>query len=130
MHTLVFFLNINLFTYQKKKENDCEWVYLKKGEERIGGSFYTLIQFMILTEAERKKFVDQFLYTEQELAAAKGREQSLQEQLLKEVDDFQERFRKQIQTQSELEVCLFAFPNRIFMRWIDKSIWFLAFFCL
>lgn len=57
-------------------------------------------------EAERKKYLDQFLYTEQELAAAKGREQSLQEQLLKDVTDSQERFRKQIESYSKLEVKL------------------------
>lgn len=57
-----------------------------------------------LTEAERKKFRDQFLYAEQELAAAKGREGVLQEQLLKEVDDSRERLKKQIQLCSELEV--------------------------
>ncbi|KAK3182908.1 hypothetical protein Dsin_030194 [Dipteronia sinensis] len=57
-------------------------------------------------EAERKKFRDQFLQTEQELAAAKGREEMLKEQLLKEVNDSQERLRKQIQTRSELEVKL------------------------
>ncbi|KAJ4717622.1 mitotic spindle checkpoint protein MAD1 [Melia azedarach] len=56
------------------------------------------------TEAERKKFRDQFLYAEQELAAAKGREKVLQEQLLKEVDDSQARLRKQIQLSSELQV--------------------------
>ncbi|KAH9684505.1 mitotic spindle checkpoint protein MAD1 [Citrus sinensis] len=55
-------------------------------------------------EAERKKFRDQFLYAEQELAAAKGREGVLQEQLLKEVDDSRERLKKQIQLCSELEV--------------------------
>lgn len=59
---------------------------------------------MIDAEAERKKFLDQFLYAEQELAAAKGREQAMQEQLLKEVNDSQERLRKQIQSRSELEV--------------------------
>lgn len=68
---------------------------------------------MILTEAERKQILDQFLYTEQELAAAKGREHALQEQLLKEVNDFQERFKKQIQSHSELEVSLFSFTNLI-----------------
>ena len=83
--------------------------FRKEKEERIAGSLYLLIQFLILTEAERKKFLDQFLYAEQELAAAKGREQALQEQLLKEVNDFQERFRKQIQSQSDLEVCLSLF---------------------
>ncbi|KAG7976849.1 hypothetical protein I3843_05G001500 [Carya illinoinensis] len=57
-------------------------------------------------EAERKQILDRFLDSEQELAAAKGREQALQEQLLKEVNDFQERFKKQIQSQSELEVKL------------------------
>ncbi|KAJ1400411.1 Spindle assembly checkpoint component Mad1 [Sesbania bispinosa] len=57
-------------------------------------------------ESERKKFLDQFLYTEQELAAAKGREQALQDQLLKEVTESQERLRKQIQLNSELEVKL------------------------
>lgn len=55
-------------------------------------------------EAERKKYMDQYLCTEQELAAAKGREKSLQEQLLKDVNDSQERFKKQLQMYSELEV--------------------------
>lgn len=44
------------------------------------------------------------MYAEQELAATKGREQALQEQLLKEVNDSQERLRKQIHMHSELEV--------------------------
>ncbi|KAL5789215.1 hypothetical protein ACOSQ2_004103 [Xanthoceras sorbifolium] len=64
-------------------------------------------------EAERKKFRDQFLQTEQELAAAKGREEALKEQLLKEVHDSQERLRKQIQTCSELEV---KFRNEMNLR--------------
>lgn len=68
--------------------------------------FETMNENFSKVEAERKKFLDQFLYAEQELAAAKGREQALQEQLLKEVNDFQERFRKQIQSQSDLEVKL------------------------
>ncbi|XP_021888214.1 mitotic spindle checkpoint protein MAD1 [Carica papaya] len=55
-------------------------------------------------EAERKKFRDKFLYAEQELAAAKGREQVLQEQLLREVSDSGERLKKQLQSYSELEV--------------------------
>ncbi|XP_027332000.1 mitotic spindle checkpoint protein MAD1 isoform X4 [Abrus precatorius] len=59
-----------------------------------------------LVESERKKFLDQFLYAEQELAAAKGREQALQDQLLKEVTESQERLRKQIQLNSELQVKL------------------------
>ncbi|XP_042479121.1 mitotic spindle checkpoint protein MAD1-like isoform X2 [Macadamia integrifolia] len=55
-------------------------------------------------EAEKKKFRDKFYYAEQELAAAKGREEALQEQLLKEVKDSWERLEKQIQSYSELEV--------------------------
>ncbi|XVF75090.1 hypothetical protein PTKIN_Ptkin13bG0160300 [Pterospermum kingtungense] len=54
-------------------------------------------------ESERKKFRDQFLYAEQELAAAKGREQMLHGQLLKEVNDSQERFKKQLESYNELQ---------------------------
>ncbi|TQD96033.1 hypothetical protein C1H46_018375 [Malus baccata] len=57
-------------------------------------------------ESDRKKYLDQFLYVEQELAAAKGREQALQEQLLKELHDSHERLTKQLQSNSELEVKL------------------------
>ncbi|KAA0054160.1 mitotic spindle checkpoint protein MAD1 [Cucumis melo var. makuwa] len=57
-------------------------------------------------ESERKKFLDQLLYTEQELAAARGREKVLQEQLIKEISDSGERLKKQLQTSSELEVKL------------------------
>ncbi|OVA05803.1 Spindle assembly checkpoint component Mad1 [Macleaya cordata] len=56
------------------------------------------------SEAERKKFRDKFCYVEQELAAAKGREKALQEQLMKEVTDSQARIQKQIKSYSELEV--------------------------
>lgn len=62
---------------------------------------------MIAAESERKKFLDQLLYTEQELAAARGREKVLQEQLIKEISDSGERLKKQLQTSSELEVHLF-----------------------
>ncbi|KAK9095784.1 hypothetical protein Sjap_021281 [Stephania japonica] len=56
------------------------------------------------SEAERKKFQDQFCYVEQELAAAQGREKALQEQLMKEVGDFQEQIEKQLKSNSEFEV--------------------------
>ncbi|KAK6159685.1 hypothetical protein DH2020_003066 [Rehmannia glutinosa] len=55
-------------------------------------------------KAERKNFRDKFFNAEQELAAAKGREQMLQEQLRKEIDFSQEQLRKQIQSYSELEL--------------------------
>jgi mitotic spindle assembly checkpoint protein MAD1 len=53
---------------------------------------------------DEKKFRDILLQAEQELAAAKGREQALQNQLAKEVNDNQERFKKQLESQSKLEV--------------------------
>ncbi|OMO95515.1 Spindle assembly checkpoint component Mad1 [Corchorus capsularis] len=55
------------------------------------------------SDAERKKFRDQFLYAEQELAAAKGREEMLQNQLLKEVNDSHERLKKQLESYNELQ---------------------------
>ncbi|KAJ8572672.1 hypothetical protein K7X08_009183 [Anisodus acutangulus] len=57
-------------------------------------------------DAERKKFRDQFLNAEQELAAAKGREEALQDQLMKEVKISQERLRKQLQLYGEIEMNL------------------------
>jgi mitotic spindle assembly checkpoint protein MAD1 len=53
---------------------------------------------------DEKKYRDKLLQAEQELAAAKGREQALQNQLAKEVNDNQERFKKQLESQSKLEV--------------------------
>ncbi|XP_022861406.1 mitotic spindle checkpoint protein MAD1 isoform X2 [Olea europaea var. sylvestris] len=67
--------------------------------EALSGDFYK-------AEAERKKFRDQFFNAEQELAAAKGREQMLQQQLRKEVDFSQEQIKKQMQSYSELEIKL------------------------
>ncbi|XP_015060942.1 mitotic spindle checkpoint protein MAD1 [Solanum pennellii] len=64
-------------------------------------------------DAERKKFRDQFLNAEQELAAAKGREEALQDQLMKEVNVSQERLRKQLQLYNELEV---KFQNEMNLR--------------
>ena len=59
---------------------------------------------MLLTESERKKLRDKFFNTEQELAATRGREHILQEQLRKEVDFSQEQLKKQLQAFNELEV--------------------------
>ncbi|KAF2320297.1 hypothetical protein GH714_026891 [Hevea brasiliensis] len=66
----------------------------------------TLNENFCKAEAERKKFRDQFLYAEQELAAAKGREQALQQQLLMEINDSQERLKKQLELCSKLEIKL------------------------
>lgn len=61
---------------------------------------------MISAESERTKFLDRLLYTEQELAAARGREKVLQEQLMKEINDSGEQLKKQMHISSELEVCV------------------------
>ncbi|XP_057494404.1 mitotic spindle checkpoint protein MAD1 isoform X2 [Actinidia eriantha] len=74
-------------------------------------------------ETERKKLRDQFFRAEQELAATKGREQALQEQLLKEVNVSQERISKQIKAYSELEV---KFQSEINLRKKAESLAALA----
>ena len=70
---------------------------------------YLIILMLLLfngdVEGERKKFRDKLLQTEQQLAAAKGREHALQQQLLKEVNVNQERFKKQLESHANLEVC-------------------------
>lgn len=66
----------------------------------------TLNQNYTQADEERKQFRDKFLYSEQELAAAKGREKVLQEQLLMEMDNSQERYSKALQSCHDLEVKL------------------------
>ena len=58
----------------------------------------------IVTEQDKNQYKDQLHFVEQELAASKGREIALQQQLLKEVTDSQERYRIQVHRCSELEV--------------------------
>ncbi|XP_027915682.1 mitotic spindle checkpoint protein MAD1 isoform X6 [Vigna unguiculata] len=97
-----------LCTYQCRQMVKSDFIEaLNKAENQARdyqSKFETLEDNFQKVESERKKFVDQFLYAEQELAAAKGREQALQEQLLKEVTESQERLRKQIQLNSELQL--------------------------
>ncbi|XP_066311545.1 mitotic spindle checkpoint protein MAD1-like [Miscanthus floridulus] len=58
------------------------------------------------SEDERMQFLDKLNYVEQELAATKGRESALQERLLKELSEYQERYRGQVMKINELEVQL------------------------
>uniref|UniRef100_A0A0D9YI59 DUF4094 domain-containing protein n=1 Tax=Oryza glumipatula TaxID=40148 RepID=A0A0D9YI59_9ORYZ len=58
------------------------------------------------SEDERATCQDKLNYVEQELAATKGRESAMQERLLKEVGDFQERYCDQIKKIGELEMQL------------------------
>ncbi|KAI3984576.1 hypothetical protein MKX01_040453 [Papaver californicum] len=97
-----------LCTYQCRQMVKSEFLdNLGSAEKKVRNyetKFEAMNDLLSKTEAERKKFKDQFCYVEQELAAAKGREKALQEQLMKEVTDSQERIQKQIQSFSELEV--------------------------
>ncbi|XP_027331999.1 mitotic spindle checkpoint protein MAD1 isoform X3 [Abrus precatorius] len=99
-----------LCTYQCRQMVKSDFIdALSRAENQVRdyqSKLETLDDNFQKVESERKKFLDQFLYAEQELAAAKGREQALQDQLLKEVTESQERLRKQIQLNSELQVKL------------------------
>nr|CAB3474974.1 unnamed protein product [Digitaria exilis] len=55
------------------------------------------------SEDERMRFLDKLNYVEQELAATKGRESALQERLLKELADYQERYHDQVQLNKEID---------------------------
>ena len=55
------------------------------------------------------QFLDKLNYVEQELAATKGRESALQERLLKELGEYQERYRGQVMKINELEVVFLPF---------------------
>lgn len=82
---------------------------LSKAEKQAQGyqtMLQTLNQNFTQADEERKQFRDKFLYSEQELAAAKGREKVLQEQLLMEMNNSQERYTKALQSCHDLEVKL------------------------
>lgn len=64
------------------------------------------------------QFLDKLNYVEQELAATKGRESALQERLLKELTDYQERYRGQVMKINELEVIFLPFV--IFFFWVKS----------
>lgn len=67
---------------------------------------YKQINSLVLntSEDERTTYHDKLNYVEQELAATKGRESALQERLLKELGEYQERYRDQIKKIGELQV--------------------------
>ncbi|KAL6840159.1 hypothetical protein ACP4OV_029969 [Aristida adscensionis] len=58
------------------------------------------------SEDERIQSKDKLNYVEQELAATKGRESALQERLLKELGEYQERYRDQVKKINELQAQL------------------------
>ncbi|KAL1334405.1 hypothetical protein HN51_063326 [Arachis hypogaea] len=99
-----------LCTYQCRQMVKAEFIEALSTAENQVRDYQSKLEALDINfrkvESERKKFLDQLSYTQQELAASKGREHALQEQLLKEVTESQERLRKQIQLNSDLEVKL------------------------
>ncbi|CAK7357205.1 unnamed protein product [Dovyalis caffra] len=99
-----------LCTYQCRQLVKSDFIDALSNAEKQVGDYQSKLEELnenfTNSEGERKKFRYRLLQVEQELAAAKGREQALQNQLLKEVSDNQERFKKQLDSQSKLEVKL------------------------
>ncbi|GMH25663.1 hypothetical protein Nepgr_027506 [Nepenthes gracilis] len=111
-----------LCTYQCRQMVKSDFLDTFSSNETLLREYESKLQTMnedlCKTEAERKKYHDQFLYAEQELAAARGREQALQDQLLKEVNESQEQLRKQMHLYNELEV---KFQKEMNMRKTAES---------
>ncbi|GAB2231290.1 hypothetical protein Droror1_Dr00027580 [Drosera rotundifolia] len=99
-----------LCTYQCRQMVKSEFLDALSNKEKLCSEYETKLQVLnanfCKAESERKKYRQQFLNAEQELAAAKGREKSLQDQLMKGVDDSHERLTKQMQLNNELQVKL------------------------
>ncbi|KAJ0959761.1 hypothetical protein J5N97_000550 [Dioscorea zingiberensis] len=66
----------------------------------------TMSNELTKSEEQQQKCQAHLLFVEQELEASKGREMALQERILKEVNDSQERYITQLKRCSELEVQL------------------------
>ncbi|KAM0972577.1 hypothetical protein ACFX2H_020078 [Malus domestica] len=99
-----------LCTYQCRQMVKSDFIDALSNAEKQASDYQSKLAALndkfCKVESEKNKYLDQFLYAEQELAAAKAREQDLQEQLLKEVHDSHERLTKQLQSNSKLEVKL------------------------
>ncbi|KAL4588424.1 hypothetical protein LXL04_001313 [Taraxacum kok-saghyz] len=97
-----------LCTYQCRQLVKADFIDALSSAEKQSQSYQSKLEAMNddfhKSETERMKFRDQLLYAEQELAAARAREESLQDQLLKEINESQERLKKQIHVHSELEI--------------------------
>lgn len=84
-------------------------VALDKAEKQVAeyqSKLETMNNELTKSEEQQKKCQAHLLFVEQELEASKGREQALQERILKEVNDSQERYITQLKHRSELEVQL------------------------
>ncbi|CAO2829864.1 unnamed protein product [Amaranthus hypochondriacus] len=99
-----------LCTYQCRQMVKAELLdnfsNMEKSVTEYQSKLETLNEKLLKAESEAKKYEDQFLYAEQELAAAKGREHALQEKILKEIKESHEQLKKQIMLCNELEVKL------------------------
>ncbi|KAL2477600.1 Mitotic spindle checkpoint protein MAD1 [Forsythia ovata] len=109
-HSIPITTDQMLCTYQCRQMVKSEFLDALSSAEKQARDYQSKLEALSddfsKAEAERKQFRGQFFYAEQELAAAKGREQMLQQQLKKEVDFSQEQLKKQIQSYSELEIKL------------------------
>lgn len=96
-----------LCTYQCRQMVKSEFLDTLSSTEKLVEDYQSKLEStnynLLKAETEGKKFRDQLLYAEQELAASRGREQALQEQLLKEINDSKERLKKQMHMCSEAE---------------------------
>lgn len=96
-----------LCTYQCRQMVKAElldnFADMEKSVTEYQSKLETLNENLVKAEAEGKTYRDQFLYAEQELAAARGREQSLQEKLLKEIKESEERLKNQMKLCNDLE---------------------------
>ncbi|KAF8095635.1 hypothetical protein N665_0328s0014 [Sinapis alba] len=100
----------HLCTYQCRQMVKSDVLDALSKAEKQAQEYQTMLQTLnqnyTQADEERKQFRDKFLYSEQELAAAKGREKVLQEQLLMEMNNSQERYSKELKSCHDLEVKL------------------------
>ncbi|KAJ0236930.1 Mitotic spindle checkpoint protein MAD1 [Hirschfeldia incana] len=100
----------HLCTYQCRQMVKSDVLDALSKAEKQAQEYQTMLQTLnqnfAQADEERKQFRDKFLYSEQELAAAKGREKVLQEQLLMEMNSSQERYTKALQSSHDLEAKL------------------------
>ncbi|KAL8172278.1 hypothetical protein V2J09_024082 [Rumex salicifolius] len=96
-----------LCTYQCRQMVKSEFLDTLSSTEKLVSDYQNKLETtndnLHKAESEGRKYHDELLYAEQELAASRGREQALQEQLLKEINDSKERLKKQLHICSEAE---------------------------
>ncbi|CAN0907383.1 Mitotic spindle checkpoint protein MAD1 [Linum grandiflorum] len=99
-----------LCTYQCRQMVKADFIdALSKAEKQVQdyqSQLAALNDNFLKADDERKNFREKLSYAEQELAAAKGREKSFHDQLMKEVNDSHDRLKKQLELSNKLEAKL------------------------